>query len=142
MTELASLNQDMEASLAKAMERVALLESLLVQEFEALKLQDLQNFDELNQNKDKLLQELMALTGVYKAEDALQLDPRWNDFKAKMRLCRNLHRRSEMLVTRKLDAIKGALESLRSPIHTSNVETYDRLGKMKRGRQISGYMSV
>jgi flagellar biosynthesis/type III secretory pathway chaperone len=133
---------NVELSLAQAMERVARLEALLEQEFEALKAEDLKDFDQLNQSKDKLLKELMALTGVYKAEDAHKLDPQWNEFKDKMRYCRNLHRRSEILVSRKLDAIKGALESMRSVSYTSNVETYDKLGKVRRGRPISGYLSV
>ena len=117
------------------MERVTKLEALLEEEFEALKDQDLNNFSEINQSKDRLLNELIALTGVNKPEDAHKLDPKWNEF-------RNLHRRSEILVTRKLDAIKGALESIRADSRTSNIETYDRLGKIKRGRHISGYLSV
>ena len=124
------------------MERVTKLEALLEEEFEALKDQDLNNFSEINQSKDRLLNELIALTGVNKPEDAHKLDPKLNEFKEKMRHCRNLHRRSEILVTRKLDAIKGALESIRADSRTSNIETYDRLGKIKRGRHISGYLSV
>jgi len=142
LSELAAPHPTVDASLAKAMERVTKLEALLEEEFEALKVQDLNNFSEINESKDKLLKELMALTGVNKPEDAHKLDPSWNEFKEKMRYCRNLHRRSEILVTRKLDAIKGALESIRSDSLTSSIETYDRLGKMKRGRHISGYLSV
>ena len=119
-----------------------MLEALLEEEFESLKVQNLSNFDTINENKNKILKELMALTGIHKPEDAQKLDSRWNEFKDKMRLCRNLHRRSEILVSRKLDAIKGALESMRSGSGSSNVETYDRLGRVRRGRQITGYMSI
>ena len=142
MSEVKASNPDIEASLVKAMQRVSTLEALLEEEFEALKAQDLSNFDSINENKNKLLQELMALTGIHRPEDAQKLDSRWNEFKDKMRLCRNLHRRSEILVTRKLDAINGALESMRIGTGASSVETYDRLGKIRRGRQISGYMSI
>ncbi len=142
MSEFAAPLPTVDASLAQAMERVTKLEALLEEEFEALKDQDLNNFSEINQSKDRLLNELIALTGVNKPEDAHKLDPKWNEFKEKMRHCRNLHRRSEILVTRKLDAIKGALESIRADSRTSNIETYDRLGKIKRGRHISGYLSV
>lgn len=142
MSEVKASNPDIEASLVKAMQRVSTLEALLEEEFEALKAQDLSNFDSINENKNKLLKELMALTGIHRPEDAQKLDSRWNEFKDKMRLCRNLHRRSEILVTRKLDAINGALESMRIGTGASSVETYDRLGKIRRGRQISGYMSI
>lgn len=135
-------NLDTEASLAKAMQRVVKLQALLEEEFEALKVQNLSNFDAINENKNKLLKELMALTGIHKPEDAHKLDPRWDEFKNKMRICRNLHRRSEILVTRKLDAIKGALESIRIGGRSSTVDTYDRLGKIRRGRQITGYLSI
>jgi flagellar biosynthesis/type III secretory pathway chaperone len=119
-----------------------MLEALLEEEFAALKAQDMSNFDSINENKNKLLKELMALTGIHQPEDAQKLDSRWNEFKDKMRLCRNLHRRSEILVNRKLDAINGALESLRVGSGPTSVETYDRLGRIRRGRQISGYMSI
>jgi len=142
LSEVKASNPDIEASLVKAMQRVSTLEALLEEEFEALKAQDLSNFDSINENKNKLLKELMALTGIHRPEDAQKLDSRWNEFKDKMRLCRNLHRRSEILVTRKLDAINGALESMRIGTGASSVETYDRLGKIRRGRQISGYMSI
>jgi flagellar biosynthesis/type III secretory pathway chaperone len=131
-----------EASIAKAMERVDELEKLLDLEFEALKAQNLSDFDSLTETKNQLLKELMALTGVHKPEDAGRLDTRWDAFKQKMRYCKNLHRRSEILVTRKLDAITGALESLRNHSPASSVETYDRLGKIRRGRQITGFMSI
>jgi flagellar biosynthesis/type III secretory pathway chaperone len=142
LSQVQASNPDIEASLTKAMQRVAKLEELLEEEFEALKAQNLTNFDSINDNKNKLLKELMALTGIHKPEDANKLDSRWNEFKDKMRLCRNLHRRSEILVSRKLDAIKGALDSMRGVTTPSSVETYDRLGRIKRGRQITGYMSI
>jgi len=142
LSELQASTPDIEASLLKAMDKVAMLEALLEEEFESLKVQNLSNFDTINENKNKILKELMALTGIHKPEDAQKLDSRWNEFKDKMRLCRNLHRRSEILVSRKLDAIKGALESMRSGSGSSNVETYDRLGRVRRGRQITGYMSI
>ncbi len=142
MSEVQASNLNIEASLTKAMQRVAMLEALLEEEFAALKAQDMSNFDSINENKNKLLKELMALTGIHQPEDAQKLDSRWNEFKDKMRLCRNLHRRSEILVNRKLDAINGALESLRVGSGPTSVETYDRLGRIRRGRQISGYMSI
>jgi len=142
LSEVQASSPDIEASLNKAMQKLAALEALLEEEFESLKAQNLSNFDSINENKNNLLKELMALTGIHKPEDAQKLDSRWNEFKDKMRLCRNLHRRSEILVTRKLDAINGALESMRVGTGQNSVETYDRLGRVRRGRQITGYMSI
>ena len=142
MSEVQASSPDIEASLNKAMQKLAALEALLEEEFESLKAQNLSNFDSIKENKNNLLKELIAITGIHKPEDAQKLDSRWNEFKDKMRLCRNLHRRSEILVTRKLDAINGALESMRVGTGQNSVETYDRLGRVRRGRQITGYMSI
>jgi hypothetical protein len=56
-----------------------------------------------------------------------------------MATCRDMHRRNEILILRKLDAIRGALESLNVNDPTSPVEVYDRLGQIKRLRRMRGY---
>jgi hypothetical protein len=53
--------------------------------------------------------------------------------------CRDMHRRNEILIMRKLDAIRGALESLNVNEATSPVEVYDRLGQIKRLRHLRGF---
>ena len=115
------------------------LEELLDQEFEALKLQDLNQFETLLGEKNHLLSELSRLTGVRQPEDADKLGPHWNDFRTRMMNCRDLHRRNEILIMRKLAAIRGALESLNVNDPTSPVEVYDRLGQIKRLRRLRGF---
>ena len=56
-----------------------------------------------------------------------------------MALCRDMHRRNEVLINRKIDAIRGALQSLNVFDPTSSVEMYDRLGKLSRIRRGRGY---
>jgi flagellar biosynthesis/type III secretory pathway chaperone len=56
--------------------------------------------------------------------------------------CRDMHRRNEILIMRKLDAIRGALESLNVNEATSSVEVYDRLGQIKRIRRLRGFTEV
>jgi flagellar biosynthesis/type III secretory pathway chaperone len=56
-----------------------------------------------------------------------------------MMACRDMHRRNEILIMRKLDAIRGALESLNVTDPTSPVEVYDRLGQIKRLRRLRGF---
>ena len=108
------------------------LESLLEQEFEALKSQDLDHFEQL-------LEQLSTLSGVRQPEDADRLGSEWDAFKASMVVCRDMHRRNEILIVRKLDAIRGTLQSMVIDDPASSVEVYDRLGKINRLRRRRGY---
>ena len=115
------------------------LVNLLDEEFNALKEQDLDAFEELLNEKNHILADLSQLTGVRQPEDADRLGPEWTPFRDRMRICRDMHRRNEILILRKLDAIRGALESLNVNDPTSPVEVYDRLGQIKRLRRMRGY---
>ena len=115
------------------------LVDLLDEEFNALKEQDLDAFEELLNEKNHILADLTQLTGVRQPEDADRLGPEWTPFRDRMRVCRDMHRRNGILMMRKLDAIRGALESLNVNDPTSPVEVYDRLGQIKRLRRMRGY---
>lgn len=115
------------------------LEEVLEYEFNALKVQDLDQFELLLGEKNHLLSELGRLTGVQQPDDADKLGPHWNEFRTRMICCRDMHRRNEILILRKLDAIRGALESLNVNDPTSPVEVYDRLGQIKRLRRLRGF---
>jgi len=126
-------------TLALAMERVQRLDALLEEEFEALKVQDLDRFELLLNAKTELLVDLGRITGVPQPDGVNELGPEWDTFKAEMLLCRDKHRRNEILILRKLDAIRGALESIQVADPTSSVEVYDRLGQIRRMRRARGY---
>ena len=115
------------------------LEVVLDDEFEALKVQNLDQFEVLLAEKNHILLELSRLTGVKQPDDADKLGAHWNEFRARMMACRDMHRRNEILIMRKLDAIRGALESLNVTDPTSPVEVYDRLGQIKRLRRLRGF---
>ena len=115
------------------------LVDLLDEEFNALKEQDLDAFEELLNEKNHILADLTQITGVRQPEDADRLGPEWTPFRSRMVTCRDMHRRNEILILRKLDAIRGALESLNVNDPTSPVEVYDRLGQIKRLRRMRGY---
>jgi flagellar biosynthesis/type III secretory pathway chaperone len=115
------------------------LNELLDLEFDALKAQDLDQFEVLLSEKNHILTELSRVTGVRQPEDADKLGAHWNEFRARMMTCRDMHRRNEILIMRKLDAIRGALESLNVNDPTSPVEVYDRLGQIKRLRRLRGF---
>jgi flagellar biosynthesis/type III secretory pathway chaperone len=115
------------------------LTDLLDEEFNALKEQNLDAFEELLEEKNHILADLSQLTGVRPPEDADRLGPEWTPFRTRMVTCRDMHRRNEILILRKLDAIRGALESLNVNDPTSPVEVYDRLGQIKRLKRMRGY---
>ena len=130
-------------ALPQALACVGELEQLLEQEFEALKAQELDRFEALVQTKTDMLQQLGSITGIQDKADADQLDTSWDGFRAQMQNCRQLHQRNEILLIRKLDAIRGALDSLQMSDPTSSLEVYDRLGKVRRARRSSrGYSEV
>ncbi len=115
------------------------LEQMLEQEFEHLKAQNLDAFDAGQASKNVLLQELAQLAGITGSDSADALGAEWDDFKDQMAHCRDLHRRNEVLINRKIDAIRGALQSLQIEDPSSSVEIYDRLGKVSRMRKGRGY---
>jgi len=119
------------------------LQDLLEQEFGLLKAQDLEAFDTVQDQKTDLLTKLTALAGISGPDSADALGPEWDGFKQSMAQCRELHRRNEILIHRKLDAIRGALQSLQAQDPVSSVEIYDRLGKVaRRHRSVRGYADV
>ena len=128
--------------LDQALVRVQALEGLLEEEFVALKDQELDHFEVLLAQKNELLNELTQLTGVAKPEDADALGEEWNGFRTRMMGCRDLHRRNEILILRKLDAIRGALDSLQLGGSGSSVDTYDRLGQLRRGRRMRNHQAA
>ena len=128
------------ASLEQALALAKTLEEMLEREFEQLKVQDLDAFEASQGTKNDLLQQLAQLAGIQGPDSADALGPEWDGFKAHMAHCRDMHRRNEVLIGRKVDAIRGALQSLQVQDPTSSVEIYDRLGKVSRGRRRSrGY---
>lgn len=129
---------DTGAELASALDHGHALQRMLEQEFEALRVQDLDRFEALQPEKLTVFETLTRLTGVGTTANRLE-QPEWNGFRRLIADCRELHRRNEVLITRKLDAIRGTLHTLRGSDPTASVEVYDRLGRMSRLRGGRGY---
>ena len=121
---------------AKAQELAVQLEQMLELEFQALRKQELDHFEQLQPVKTELLGDISELTPP---ATELQNAPEWQDFRAQMLVCRDLHRRNEVLIERKLEAIRGTLQSLRIEEATSPIEVYDRLGHIARFSRAKGY---
>jgi flagellar biosynthesis/type III secretory pathway chaperone len=126
------------SSLEQALALAKTLEDMLEREFEQLKVQDLDVVEASQNAKNELLQQLAQLAGIHGPESADALSPEWDGFKEHMAHCRDMHRRNEVLIVRKIDAIRGALQSLHVQDPTSSVEIYDRLGKVSRGGRRGG----
>lgn len=112
------------------------LSQMLEQEFEALRNQEIDQFEQLQPVKTELIAEITRLAPA--AAD-IQALPEWQDFRTTMLACRDAHRRNAVLMERKLEAIRGTLQSLRVDGAASSVEVYDRLGHISRFSRHSGY---
>ncbi len=127
--------------LVSALEFGRALHGILEKEFEALRVQDLDTFEGLQDEKLTIFEQLHQLTGVGTPDNRLD-HPEWDGFKGLIADCRDLHRRNEVLIHRKLDAIRGTLQTLRGSDPTASVEVYDRLGRVSRMRGGRGYEEV
>ena len=116
------------------------LESILEQEFRALKNQDMDEFDRLQARKIKLIELLGSETVVetIKSRGSGSTTIKDNEteslasIKLRIERCHELHRRNEILINRKLEAVKGALSSLREGNHTDEVEVYTKAGGFQK----------
>ena len=137
---LTDAEKESKRGLAVLAQRLAVeLEEILGMEFEALQKQDLERFEQLQGRKTDLLAEL---TVICPASETLQTDPDWQGLLLTMSQCRDMHRRNAMLIERKLEAIRGTLQSLQSSVATSTVEVYDRLGQVARFTRSRGYQEA
>ena len=82
--------------------------TLLDSEFEALKIQDLTLFESYQSEKMSILHGLGAL----KLPESGPEMQAWAPFLDFVKDCQDRHRRNQILIQRKLDAIRGALNTL------------------------------
>lgn len=119
------------------------LDSLLTDEYEALKSQKIEAFEALQQEKMSLLQTL-ASSGIIEdpeqPTDPEQLEtvvknPVWGDITEILQRCKQSHQRNELLISKQLDAIKGALSALQNQDPAGALELYTKLGRVKSSRR-------
>ena len=120
----------------RAQALVLQLSQMLELEFDALKIQNLDEFERLQPVKNDLLSQL---THMAPSKEVLEEDPQWGTWLEGIAACRDMHRRNAVLMERKLESIRGALDSLRLPGTGSGVEIYDRLGHVSRFSRGRGY---
>ena len=129
------------ASLKEGLHKANALNALLEEELTLLKAGDLEIFEALQAKKSETLEALSTLipllTGdvsLTEAEDDEAVVPLVEEINALLATCRDAHLRNAMLIDRKMEATRSALEVLRSSRSADTGETYDRLGKLKRGQ--------
>jgi flagellar biosynthesis/type III secretory pathway chaperone len=127
--------------LALCLAKAQTLKQILTSEFEALKSKDLVLFETLQSSKLDILSFLATqnfkspIESSYGEKASMQGDLAALD--AVLNLldeCRNLHRRNEIFINRKLDSIRSALKTIQSPSAAASVDVYDRLGKIRSRR--------
>ena len=113
---------------------------LLEQEFEALKAQDLNSLELLQEKKTPLLNYLSSES--IKNVSSGNQSKEWMPFRNLMAQCKESHRRNEILVTRRLDSIKSALNTLTGQNKEEELEMYDRLGKISQKKYSKGILEA
>lgn len=122
------------------------LRELLEAEFEALRKQDLDALDRLVVTKEQIVSQLGDKSLETLIDDASaaanatsdgEFQAQWRTLTGLASNCRNLQKRNEILIERKLAVVRTALSSLVTPANPE-VETYDRQGRMSNSRNSPG----
>ena len=127
-------------SLKEGLHKANALNALLEEELTLLKAGNLESFEALQAKKSETLETLSTLIPLLtgdvstEAEDDEAVVPLVEEINALLATCRDAHLRNAMLIDRKMEATRSALEVLRSSRSADTGETYDRLGKLKRGQ--------
>jgi len=127
-------------SIVQTLSIVRRLDSLLTEEFDALKTQRLEAFEALQAEKTSILESLAELNAT---RDGLDQDvierlinnPTWNETTALLERCKRSHQRNELLISKQLDSIRGALSALQNQDPTATLELYTKLGKTRATRR-------
>ena len=112
---------------------------ILEAEFTLLQTDNLDGFETLQAEKQVIvetLSEKLAPAGIdndYRVADG---DSDESDVESMLTMCRDYHIRNGILLEKKIEANKNALNILRSSRHSEEVETYDKLGKVRNPKSV------
>ncbi len=113
------------------------ISNILDKEFEYLKSQNIDNFLSIQDQKEKLLADLsQKIIDLDLSTSPLKKQTQFDAFFANIEDCQKAQKRNSILVSRKIDAIRGALNSLESK-NNNSTELYNKLGKMKNSRSFN-----
>ena len=128
-----------EDTLREGLHKATALEALLDDEYALLNAGDLDSFEALQLKKNETLEALSSLLpALIGNQDSVEPDNESlaaliQEIKVVLATCRDAHLRNAMLIDRKIEVTRSALEVLRSSRSADTGETYDKLGRIKRG---------
>ena len=112
---------------------------ILKAEFKLLQTDNLDGFETLQEEKQAIveaLSEKLAPAEVDVDYDIADSDSDDPNEKSMLAMCRDYHIRNGILLEKKIEANKNALNILRSSRHSEEVETYDKLGKVRNPKSV------
>ena len=138
---MTSTQQNLSSDLLRdGMHKANALSALLQEELALLTAGDLDSFEALQSRKAEVLESLSALMPTLSGEDPIEdgsdVDATValiDDIKEVLAACRDAHLKNAILIDRKIEATRSALEVLRSSRSADTGETYDKLGRIQRG---------
>ena len=112
---------------------------ILEAEFKLLQTDNLDGFETLQAEKQVIVEALSEKLTPADIDDDYNLadgDSDDSNVKPMLAMCRDYHIRNGILLEKKIEANKNALNILRSSRHTDEVETYDKLGKVRNPKSV------
>ena len=112
---------------------------ILEAEFKLLQTNNLDGFETLQAEKQVIvegLSEKLAPAEIDADYNIADVDSDDSNVKSMLAMCRDYHIRNGILLEKKIEANKNALNILRSSRHSEEVETYDKLGKVRNPKSV------
>lgn len=112
---------------------------ILEAEFKLLQTDNLDGFETLQAEKQVIVEALSEKLTPADIDDDYNLadgDSDDSNVKSMLAMCRDYHIRNGILLEKKIEANKNALNILRSSRHSEEVETYDKLGKVRNPKSV------
>ena len=112
---------------------------ILEAEFKLLQTDNLVGFETLQAEKQVIveaLSEKLAPAEIDADYNIADVDSDDSNVKSMLAMCRDYHIRNGILLEKKIEANKNALNILRSSRHSEEVETYDKLGKVRNPKSV------
>ena len=113
------------------------ISNILDKEFEFLKGQNIDDFLSIQDQKEKLLADLsQKIIDFDLSASLVKSQPQFDQFFANIQDWQKAQKRNSILVSRKIDAIRGALNTLESK-NNNSTELYNKLGKIKNSKSFN-----
>ena len=112
---------------------------ILEAEFKLLQTDNLDGFETLQAEKQVIveaLSEKLTPTDINDDYNVADDDSDDSNVKSMLAMCRDYHLRNGILLEKKIEVNKHALNILRSSRHSDEVETYDKLGKVRNPKSV------